>query len=62
MFGIPIVKALLKLYILVLLGMLSLKSNIFSCCIFFLLIRHYKIYYLVISVLWIMSFDFLDGY
>ena len=57
----PFFKALLKLYILNLLGMLSLKINIFSCSVF-LLMRHYKIYHLEILVLWKMSFYFLDGY
>ena len=58
----PFSKALLKLYILNLLGMLSLKINIISCSVSFLLMRHYKIYHLKILVLWKMWFDFLDGY
>ena len=57
----PFFKALLKLYILNLLGVLSLKINVFSCSVF-LLMRHYKIYHLEILVLWKMSFDFLDGF
>ena len=43
-FAFPIFKALLKLYILILLGMLSLKINRFSCSVFWLL-PHYKIYH-----------------
>ena len=56
----PFFKALLKSYILILLGMLLLKINIFFCC--FLLRRHSKFHHLELLVLWKILSGFLHGH